>query len=86
MKQVLYFYMNGCPYCRQASGWMDELMREHPEYANIPLRRVEEREERAYANGFDYYLVPTFYVAGVKVHEGVATKSVVEAVLQKALS
>jgi glutaredoxin len=86
MKQVLFFYMNGCPYCRQASIWMDELMREHPEYASVPLRRVEEREERAFADSFDYYLVPTFYVDGVKVHEGAATKEAVEAVFQKALA
>lgn len=86
MKQVLYFYMDGCPFCRQADKWMEEALREHPEYAGVEIRKVEERRERAFANGFDYYFVPTFYVDGVKAHEGAATKHIVESVFQKALS
>lgn len=86
MKQVLYFYMDGCPFCRQTDRWLTELEREHPEYGNVEIRRVEERREREYARGFDYYFVPTFYVDGVKLHEGVATKSIVESVYRKALA
>lgn len=86
MKQVLYFYLNGCPYCRQAERWTEEILREHPEYAAVEVRKVEERRERDFANTFDYYYVPTFYVDGVKVHEGAASKAVIESVYQKALS
>ena len=86
MKQVLYFYMEGCPFCRQTDRWMEETLREHPEFASVDVRKVEERRERAFANGFDYYFVPTYYVDGVKVHEGVASKRVVESVFQRALS
>lgn len=86
MKQVLYFYLNGCPYCRQAERWTEEVLREHPEYAAVEVRKVEERRERDFANTFDYYYVPTFYVDGVKVHEGAASKAVIESVYQKALS
>ena len=39
----------------------------------------------AYAERFDYYYVPTYYVEGKKMHEGVATKEKVEAVLRSAL-
>jgi hypothetical protein len=53
---------------------MEELKREHPEYAGVEIRRVEERREREFAKGFDYYYVPSFYVDGVKLHEGVATR------------
>ena len=31
---------------------------------------IEESEQPALADTFDYYYVPTFYVDGVKVHEG----------------
>ena len=86
MKQVLYFCLEGCPFCRQAERWMEELVREHPEYANVEIRRVEERREREFARGFDYYFVPTYYLDGVKLHEGVATKAAVEAVYRKALA
>jgi glutaredoxin len=86
MKQVLYFYMEGCPFCRQADRWMEETLLEHPEFASVEVKKVEERRERAFANGFDYYFVPTYYVDGVKVHEGVASKRVVESVFQRALS
>ena len=85
MKQVLYFCLAGCPFCRQAERWMEEVVREHPEYAAVEVRTVEERSEREFARGFDYYYVPTFYVGGVKAHEGVATKSIVESVYKKAL-
>jgi len=86
MKQVLYFYLNGCPYCRQAERWTEEVLREHPEYAAVEVRKVEERREWDFANTFDYYYVPTFYVDGVKVHEGAASKAAIESVYQKALS
>jgi glutaredoxin len=86
MKQVLYFYMEGCPFCRQADRWMEETLREHPEFAAVEIRKVEERRERAFANGFDYYFVPSYYVDGVKAHEGIASKRVVESVFQRALS
>jgi glutaredoxin len=85
MKKVLYFYLAGCPFCRQADRWMEEVVREHPEYAAVEVRAVEERREREFARGFDYYFVPTFYVDGIKEHEGVATKAVVESVFKKAM-
>ena len=85
MKQVLYFYMDGCPFCRQADRWMEEVLREHPEYGSVEVRKVEERRERDFARNFDYYFVPTYYVDGVKAHEGVATKAMIESVFQKAL-
>jgi glutaredoxin len=86
MKQVLYFYMEGCPYCRQTDRWMRDVLQEHPEYADVEIRKVDEQRERAFADSFDYYYVPTYYVDGVKVHEGVASRRVVESVFQKALT
>jgi len=39
----------------------------------------------AVADGYDYYYVPTFYVDGVKVHEGGIYPDEVEAILRKAM-
>ena len=36
-------------------------------------------------DGNSYYYVPTFYVGGVKAHEGAASKDIVERVLRSAL-
>lgn len=86
MKEITYFMMDVCPYCIKAQRWLDELMKEHPEYNNIPMKVIDERKQPDIANKFDYYLVPTFYVDGVKLHEGVATKEKVEYVLKQALN
>ena len=45
---------------------------------------IEESERPDVADAFDYYYVPTFYVDGVKVHEGHAERADVEAVFRAA--
>ncbi len=85
MKEITYFMMDACPYCKKAQAWLDELMAEHPEYKKIPMKVIDERKQPDIANKYDYYLVPTFYVDGVKLHEGVATKEKVEHVLKQAM-
>ena len=85
MKEITFFMMDVCPYCKKAQKWLDELMAEHPEYKKIPMKVIDERKEPDIANRYDYYLVPTFYVDGVKLHEGVATKEKIEAVLKQAM-
>lgn len=85
MKEITFFMMDVCPYCIKAQKWLDELMNEHPEYKKIPMKVIDERKQPATANKYDYYLVPTFYVDGEKLHEGVATKEKVEYVLKQAM-
>ena len=84
MKEITLFMMETCPFCQQAFRWMDEVVTEHPEYRTIPVRRIDERFDADYANQFDYYLVPTFYIDGEKVHEGIASKKIIESIYQKA--
>lgn len=86
MKKILMFTMESCPYCVMAHRWMKELLDEHPEYKKIEMRIVDEVEHPAYANRFDYWYVPTYYVGGVKVHEGVPTKEIVRGVYERAYS
>ena len=69
MKEITLFLLNNCPHCKLALRLQEELLAEHPAWRDIPLRMVDEAAEPAYADTFDYYYVPCYYVDGVKVHE-----------------
>lgn len=85
MKDVLMMMMAGCPHCRRANQMIEELMEEHAEYRSISIRRVDENVDKALADSLDYYYVPTFFVDGKKMMEGVPTREAVEAVLKEAV-
>lgn len=84
MKPITMFMMRTCPHCQRAFKWMDEVKAEHPEYAQCAVTMIDEREQPEIANQRDYYLVPTYYVGDEKVHEGAASKEIVEDVFAKA--
>ena len=86
MKEILMMVQSGCRHCRRALTLMDELKEAHPEYANIPLRIVDEQKEPVFADSLDYWYVPTYFVDGEKLHEGVPSPEAIEAVFQAALS
>ncbi len=86
MKKILMFTMAGCPYCRKARSWMEELLTENPAYGQCEIEIVDETVERERADQYDYYYVPTYYVDGQKVHEGAATREIVQSVFEKALA
>ena len=67
---VLLFYLRSCPFCKKALRYIDEARAAHPELAAGGSEMIEESEQPEVADAFDYYYVPTFYVDGVKVHEG----------------
>lgn len=77
MEKITYFYLNGCPYCRNADRAFEELMREVPHYADVEIERINEmeREQMRETNspeglsGYDFYYVPTLYVGHHKVYE-----------------
>ncbi len=85
MKPIKLFYLKNCPFCKKALSYIDSFKAEHPEFAAIPIEMIEESEQPALADKFDYYYVPTFYVGNEKVHEGGIYPEEVEAVLRKAL-
>ena len=64
---------------------LEELEAAHPELAAVSIELIEESEQPAVADAFDYYYVPTFYVDGVKVHEGGIYPEEVEKILRSAL-
>lgn len=85
MKNLTLFYLETCPHCIRAQQYMKELCDENPAYAEIPVRRVEERKEKNLADSYDYFYVPTYYVDDEKVSEGSVNKDDVRKVFDIAL-
>lgn len=85
MKSVKLFYLKNCPFCKKALRYIEELKAEHAELAAVEIEMIEESERPDVADKFDYYYVPTFYVDGVKEHEGGIYLEEVERILRKAL-
>jgi glutaredoxin len=86
MKEVKMFMFEGCPHCRKASEMMAEACRANPEYAKVAVTKIDEKKDPDYANRFDYYYVPTFFVGDEKLHEGVPSKEAIEKVYAAALA
>lgn len=85
MKSVKLFYLKNCPFCKKALRYIEELKAEHTELAAVEIEMIEESERPDVADKFDYYYVPTFYVDGVKEHEGGIYPEEVERIMRKAL-
>ncbi|MDR3553108.1 MAG: thioredoxin family protein [Clostridia bacterium] len=84
MKKITMFTMEACPFCRQALGMIETLRAENPAYADVEIEMIDEVEHPDIADRYDYWYVPTFYVGGEKLHEGVPTPEKVEAVFRAA--
>lgn len=85
MKPIIMFITDWCPHCKRASKWMEELLAENPKYSELQLRVVDEEKEPDFSKQYDYYYVPTYYLDGVKVHEGVASKEIIRDIFERSL-
>lgn len=86
MKHVKMMYLKNCPYCKQALQIIDDLKSCHPEFQKIQIEMIEEHEEPEKTKGLDYWYVPTYFVNGDKIHEGIPTKEALKQVLQSAVN
>ena len=86
MKHVKMMSLKSCPYCKQAFAMVDELKQLHKEYQDIEIETIEENDEPEKTKGLDYWYVPTYFVEGEKLLEGIPTKAKIEAVLKAALA
>ena len=68
-KKITYFYLPGCPYCRNANKAIEELIQENPEYGNIEIERINELDPSAGISGYNYYYVPSMFVDKEKLYE-----------------
>ena len=67
---ILAFYLEGCPYCRQARKAFDELTsQDQGKYSGINIDWVEERQHPEISDQYDYYHVPCMFVDGEKIYE-----------------
>lgn len=85
MKRIQLFYLKNCPFCKKAFRYIEEAKAAHPELQGLEIELIEESEEPEVADRYDYYYVPTFYIDGVKVHEGGIYPEEMEPLLRKAL-
>jgi len=86
MKKITMFTMEGCPYCRKALGYMEQLYNSDERYRDIPIEKIDEKKYPEIADKYDYYYVPTYYVGEEKVHEGEAGLEDVKRVFDEALN
>ncbi len=85
MKEILYFYLSGCPYCKKADEYIEQLIAENPAFSAIKITKVEVRQNAAATSGYDYSYVPCLWIGQEKLHEGAATKEKIKACLMKVL-
>ena len=70
MKKVTYFHLDSCPYCVQADKVIEELIREHPEWAAVEFEKIDENEHPEIAARYDYYANPCMFIGQEKLYEG----------------
>ncbi len=69
MKNVTIFYLEHCPYCKNAKRALASLLEEKPAYAEIGIHWVEESREPEIADRYDYYRVPSVFCGEEKLYE-----------------
>ncbi len=85
MNELTLFILPDCPHCVKALRLQRELIEEFPELSAVNIRVIDESAEPELADSFDYYYVPTYYLGGEKLHEGIVDKELVRSILYKAL-
>ena len=80
MEKIKLFYQPRCPFCKRAFAFIDELIAENPQFANIEIERIDELLHPDYADQFAYY-----YVGDRKAHEGGIFKDEVRRLLQSVI-
>ena len=78
MEKLTIFVQRNCPYCRRALAWQQELT------ADDPVEVIDELEQPALADRYDYYYVPSYFIGSEKLHEGAVTRQQVEQLLRQA--
>ena len=69
MEKLTVFYLDDCPYCRNARKAFAELAAETPEYGETEVEWIEESRHPEIAEGRQYYYVPTIYAGETKLYE-----------------
>ena len=86
MKKVQMFMFAGCPHCAKALSMIEKLKESNSAYETVVIDVIDEKLNPSEADKYDYYYVPSFFIDGEKIHEGVPTEEAVEKVLKTALA
>jgi len=68
-QKITYFYLPGCPYCRNADRAIEELIQEKPAYGEIEIERINEMDPPAGISGYNYYYAPSMFIGKEKIYE-----------------
>lgn len=66
---ITAFILPHCPYCRQARELIGELCAENPAFASVGIDFIDEAQNAALADRYDYYRVPSFFLGEKKLYE-----------------
>ena len=80
------FMFAGCPHCAKALSMIEKLKEKNSAYETVVIDVIDEKLNPDEADKYDYYYVPSFFIDGEKIHEGVPTEEAVENVLKAALA
>lgn len=86
MKEVTMLILRDCPYCQRAFAYIEQYKEKHPDSKDVSFIIIDEEKEPERASQFDYWYVPTFFVGGEKIHEGVTDVQLIDDVFQKAMA
>ncbi len=78
MKPITMMILPTCPHCIRALDHIEQLKKDHPEYNEIEMTIIDESVEPERAKTYDYWYVPTFFVDGKKIHEGVIDPNLID--------
>jgi thiol-disulfide isomerase/thioredoxin len=68
METLTLFYLRFCPYCRNAKRALAQLAEEE-NVRDLAVAGVDEAEDRALADRYDYYYVPSLFAGERKLYE-----------------
>ena len=69
MQKLTLFYLETCPYCRNARAALEALRSANPDYAAVEVELIEESRQPEVADRYDYYRVPSLFAGETKLYE-----------------
>ncbi|HKL73612.1 MAG TPA: thioredoxin family protein [Clostridia bacterium] len=80
---IKLFHLKFCPHCKKAIDLLGILQKENPEYAKIEVQKIDEDENKEFADSYDYHYVPCIFLGERKMFEGAMKKEDIKYVLDE---
>ncbi len=69
MQKLTIFYLEYCPYCRNARRALEELREQDASLSSVSVEWIEEEQNPAIAEQYNYYRVPSIFIGNRKIYE-----------------